>query len=159
MNAIFTYNFANKTIIGSKSAINRANKGINPEYRVLTAMLEAHPTFNVVEKTIKKSENKKTYGGLTIETMKSYISTLDDSKSKLIEFNAIIMVAEAKGAKYPLTKKWFLKTYPEFKSNNVEASESAKKQVEEAMRAKAMAMATEALNNLSDDEDEFDEAC
>ena len=29
MNAIFTYNFVNKTIVGTKSVINRANKGMN----------------------------------------------------------------------------------------------------------------------------------
>lgn len=152
MNAIFTYNFVNKTIIGSKAAIARANKGINPEYRELTSMLNAHPTFNVVEKIIKKSESKKTYNGLTLEMMNDYISTLDDSETKLIEFEAIKKVAEAKGAKYPLTKKWFLKTYPEFKNNDVEASDSAKKQAEEAMKKAAEALA------MFDDENDLAEA-
>ena len=32
-------------------------------------------------------------------------------------------VADAKGAKYPLTKKWFLKNFPEYKENAVELSE------------------------------------
>ena len=35
MKAHFTYNFVEKAIIGSKAAINRANKGMNPEYTEL----------------------------------------------------------------------------------------------------------------------------
>ena len=42
MNAIFTYNFVNKTIVGTKSAINRANKGMKPEYGMLCEMLAEH---------------------------------------------------------------------------------------------------------------------
>ena len=39
MKAHFTYNFVEKAIIGSKAAINRANKGMNPEYTELKKML------------------------------------------------------------------------------------------------------------------------
>lgn len=59
MNAIFTYNFVNKTIIGTKSAINRANKGLNPEYDMLCEMLAEHPDFTVAEKQIKHKTDKK----------------------------------------------------------------------------------------------------
>lgn len=58
MNAIFTYNFVNKTIVGTKSAINRANMGKNPEYTTLCEMLSAHPDFAVVEKQIKRDPDK-----------------------------------------------------------------------------------------------------
>lgn len=153
MNTIFTYNFVNKTIIGSKAAINRANKGINPEYSELTSMLAAHPTFNVVEKAIKKNDDKKTFSGLTIETMKSYILTLDNSKAKLIEFEAIQKVAKAKGAMYPLTKKWFLHTYPEFKNSELALSAEELKKVKAAEKEAEKALA------LFDDEEDFDEAC
>ena len=123
MNAIFTYNFVNKTIVGTKSAINRANMGKNPEYTTLCEMLSAHPDFSVVEKQIKRNPDKKQYGGLTLPRMKEYIETQPNSKERLIEFAAIQKVAAGKGAKYPLTKKWFLATYPEFKENNVSEAE------------------------------------
>ena len=123
MNAIFTYNFVNKTIVGTKSAINRANMGKNPEYTTLCEMLSAHPDFTVVEKQIKHNPNKKKYNGLTLPRMKEYIKTQPNSKARLIEFEAIQKVAEAKGAKYPLTKKWFLATFPEFKENEVSDAE------------------------------------
>ena len=140
MNAIFTYNFVNKTIVGTKSAINRANKGMKPEYDTLCEMLAAHPDFTVVEKQIDHKADKKKYNGLTLPRMKEYIETQPNSEKRLIEFAAIQKVAAAKGAKYPLTKKWFLATFPEFKENNVSKAEiSAEVAVGEDDLAKAAA--------------------
>ena len=140
MNAIFTYDFVNKTIVGTKSAINRANKGMSPEYDMLCKMLADHPDFTVAEKLIKHKEDKKKYKGLTLRRMKEYIETQPNSKERLIEFAAIQKIAAAKGAKYPLTKKWFLATFPEFKENEVsEAEISAKAAVETGALAKAAA--------------------
>lgn len=140
MNAIFTYSFVNKTIVGTKSAINRANKGMKPEYDTLCEMLAAHPDFTVAEKQIDHKADKKKYNGLTLPRMKEYIKTQPNSEKRLIEFAAIQKVAAAKGAKYPLTKKWFLATFPEFKENNVSKSEiSAKVAVGEDDLAKAVA--------------------
>ena len=140
MNAIFTYNFVNKTIVGTKSAINRANKGLNPEYDMLCEMLAAHPDFTVAEKQIKHKTDKKKYNGLTLPRMKEYIETQSKSEERLREFAAIQKVAAAKGAKYPLTKKWFLATFPEFKENNVsEAEISAEVVIGEDDIAKATA--------------------
>ena len=124
MKTRFTYNFIEKAIIGSKAAIERANKGMNPEYTELTRMLADHPTFNVKEKEIQKKEGKKTYSALTINRMREYISIQTDSAKKLIEFEAVKAVAEAKGAKYPLTKKWFLATYKEYKESDISESEN-----------------------------------
>ena len=140
MNAIFTYNFVNKTIVGTKSAINRANKGMKPEYDTLCEMLAAHPDFTVVEKQIDHKADKKKYNGLTLPRMKEYIETQPNSKKRLIEFAAIQKVAAAKGAKYPLTKKRFLATFPEFKEKNVSKAEiSAEVAVGEDDLAKAAA--------------------
>lgn len=140
MNAIFTYNFVNKTIVGTKSAINRANKGLKPEYGMLCEMLADHPDFAVAEKQINHKADKKKYNGLTLPRMKEYIEMQPNSKERLIEFAAIQKVAAAKGAKYPLTKKWFLATFPEFKENNVSKAEiSAKVAVGEDDLAKAVA--------------------
>ena len=72
--------------------------------------------------------------------MKEYIETQPKSEERLREFAAIQKVAAAKGAKYPLTKKWFLATFPEFKENNVsEAEISAEVIVGEDDIAKATA--------------------
>ena len=117
MNKKFNYNFVEKTIVGSNAAIQRANRGLNPEFKELTDMLAQHPDFTVTAKIIEKKEGKKTYRALTIERMAVYISLQADSDAKMVEFNTIQKVAETKGAKYPLTKKWFLEKYPEYKDN------------------------------------------
>ena len=132
MKTRFTYNFIEKAIIGSKAAIERANKGKNPEYAELSGMLAAHPDFTVRVKDIQKKEGKKTYSKLTFERMEEYIRTQFADKKilneKLIEFKAIQKVAEAKGAKYPLTKKWFLATYPSFKENEISKEETTEEE-------------------------------
>ena len=132
MKTRFTYNFIEKTIIGSKAAIERANKGKNPEYAELSGMLAAHPDFTVRVKDIQKKEGKKTYSKLTFDRMEEYIRTqFSDEKelsAKLVEFAAIKKVAEAKGAKYPLTKKWFLAAYPAFKENEISKEETTEEE-------------------------------
>ena len=129
----FNYNFIEKTIIGSKAAINKANKGKNPEYTELTTMLAEHPDFTVKEKLIEKKEGKKTYSNLTFKRMEEYINLQNNSEARMVEFKAIMKVAEAKGAKYPLTKKWFLATYTEYKENNVTENETeALQEIKEA---------------------------
>ena len=154
MKTRFTYNFIEKAIIGSKAAIERANKGKNPEYAELSGMLAAHPDFTVRVKDIQKKEGKKTYSKLTFERMEEYIRTqFADNKTlneKLIEFKAIQKVAEAKGAKYPLTKKWFFATYPSFKEGEV--SEQEKDFAAEAER-KALADAAAQLEALGENAD------
>ena len=150
----FQYDFVNKAIIGSKSAISRANRGMNPEYKELSEMLAAMPSFTVQVKAIKQKEGK-TYRKLTIEKMESYIRTqFSDEKileKKILEFNAIQKVAEAKGAKYPLTKKWFFTTFPEYKENEISEKESSTEE------AKALAAAAETLENLSLDDEDLEE--
>ena len=159
MKTRFTYNFIEKTIIGSKAAIEKANKGKNPEYAELSGMLAAHPDFTVRVKDIQQKEGKKKYNNLTFKRMEEYIKTQFSDENaltaKLIEFSAIQKVAEAKGAKYPLTKKWFLATYPSYKENEVSKEECSEK---EKALAEAEAM-LDALGDLTTEEaEEMEEA-
>ena len=146
----FTYNFVKKTINGSKAAIDRANKGKNPEYTELTEMLAEHPDYKVKVKSPKKKEGKKTYSNLTFERMEDYIKTQyadeETLNAKMIEFEAVKTIAEVKGAKYPLTKKWFLNTYKNYKENDVSEQERAEK--EKALAQEAAKKAIEALGGI-----------
>ena len=117
MKNIFTFDFVKKTIVGSKRSIERANKGLSPEYEELVEMLEKQPTFKVKAKKIKSNDSKKKYTNLTFNRMEEYIRLQPNSKELMVEFNRVKEIAEAKGAKYPLTKKWFLSTFPEYKDS------------------------------------------
>ena len=121
----FSYNFTNKTLVGSKTSIARANKGLNPEYFELCTLLNEHPDFTVVEKLINKKANPKRYSDLSFKRMHDYISLFSNSKERLEEFYAVLSIAEARGAKYPLTKKWFLATYPEYKENTISEEQTS----------------------------------
>lgn len=117
MKNYFKYDFIKKAIVGSETAIKRANSGKGNEYLELCQMLAEHPNFKVVPKEIKVNENKKKYKGMTIERMKKYIALQSDSKEVLQYFEQVLKIAEAKGVKYPIAKKWFLSKYPEYKEN------------------------------------------
>ena len=70
MKNYFNYDFINKAIVGTKTAIRKANAGNTPEYRELCKKLAEHPNFNVVEKVIKENTEKKKYHGLTFKKMR-----------------------------------------------------------------------------------------
>jgi len=117
-----TVNRMENTIEVSKAFYNKACKYGTPEYEMLTEATTQNPTFKITFKVSKK----KTYGGLTL-----YILTQPDSEKKLEEFNAIQLISEAKGAKYPLTKKWFLETFKDYKENEVKTNDAILQKVKE----------------------------
>ena len=133
----FKYDFIGKAIVGSKSAIRRANSGNGNEYVELCKMFAEHPDFRVVPKEIEVNATKKKYNGLTFNRMKEYIELQKDSENVLAVFEKVQEIAEAKGAKYPLTKKWFLSKYPEYKENkaSIVSNEEIEKQAEAEIEA------------------------
>ncbi len=108
--------FATKTLSMTKSFYKKACKVGTPEYYELRKAMNENPTFDL---RITTNTKKKTYSDLTIERMKEYISLLPNSEENLATLERVMKVAEAKGAKYPFTKKWFLATFPEYKENDV----------------------------------------
>lgn len=112
----FNFNFVEKTIVGSKRSIERANKGLKPEFEELSKMLEAQPTFKVVVKQINAKEGKDTHKGLTYKRMESFINLLDNRDELLSKYDAVKEVGEVCGSAYPSTKKWFLDTFPQFRT-------------------------------------------
>ena len=115
MKTFFKYDFVNETIVGTKSAIRRANEGNTPEYAELCEKLRNQPTFKVVEKKIRENAKKQKHNGLTLNRMKEYIKLMPDADALLEEFEAQIKVADVLGAKYPLMKKWFFEHFPKYK--------------------------------------------
>ena len=113
-------NLIDKTITVSKTFYKKASAYGTAEYNELRNAMMENPTFAVVIKTVEK----KSYNGLTFKRMESYIQTQPNSETNLKEFRAVQRVAEAKGAKYPLTKKWFLASFPEYSINEVSENET-----------------------------------
>ena len=110
-----------KTITITKAYYKRACTYGTAEYYEFRTIMSENTGFTVAFKTIEK----KTYKDLTFERMAEYIKTQPNSEKQLVVFAAVQNIAEKKGSKYPLTKKWFLKNYPEYKENEVSAAETA----------------------------------
>ena len=112
--------FENETLNMTKSFYNKARRIGSPEYKELREAMKENDGYSI---EILSNENKKTYRSLTFDRMRDYIKTQPNSAENLATLDRVIAVAEAKGAKYPATKKWFLETFPEYKESEVMAKE------------------------------------
>lgn len=116
-NVRFTYNFKNRTIVGTQASFDKASKGFGPIYDELAARIAGQPTFGFEVKEPQKKSNKakETYHGLDDPFMKAYISIQKTAEQDGAEYEAVKKAAEAAGRKfYPLAKKWFLNKYEGF---------------------------------------------
>ena len=129
MKNLFAINFAENTIVASKTTLKKASIPNSAEYKALMKLMKQNPTFTVAEKEIKKAEGKNTYKGLNEAFIKQYIS---------IQTNADKLTEQYKKAaemgKFPLVRKWFLDTFKNFNM------EEAKDQIVAAQIAKINAV-------------------
>ena len=130
-----TANMIDNTLTVSKSFYKKASVCGSAEYYELRQAKIENPGFKIVFKTIEK----KTYNGLTFAVMKAYIESQSNSEKQLKVFEAVKRIAEMKGSKYPLTKKWFLNAYPDFKENAVKENETNALVSDDEIEAQAMA--------------------
>ena len=108
-------NHENCNLIVTKAFYKKASIVGSPEYYELRRAMNENKEYSVVIKSV----DKKTYHGLTFGTMEEYIKTQPDSEKNLVKFAAVMRLAKAKGSLYPLTKKWFLNTFPAYKKNEI----------------------------------------
>ena len=151
-NKYFTLNHINNTIEGTKTALKKAGVLDTPECKELCELMNRFPKYKISVKTPKKNNEKKTYHGLSLDTMKEYIALQPNSENMLKKFEAVKRVAKAKGALYPLTKKWFLNEYPDYKVNSVSEDEAKAAEDLEAIREaedQEAAKELEALENTA----------
>lgn len=106
---------ANRELIVTKALYKKASIVGSPEYYELRRAMNENKEYHIVIKSV----DKKTYHGLTFGAMEEYIRTQPDSGKILVKFAAVKRIAKAKGSLYPLTKKWFLNTFPAYKANEI----------------------------------------
>lgn len=107
----FTFDFVEKTIVGTKASFNKAGKGVGAEYEELATKIAAHPDFalTVKEQKSKSTKKKTTYHGLDFKFMEAFFSTQKNSDKIIKEYESVKKMAKNTGTKvYPMTKKWFL---------------------------------------------------
>ena len=111
-----------RTIVITKAFYKKACMYGTNEYYDLQKAISENRDYRIVFKT----SEKKTYHGLTLERMKEYIKTQPDCEENLKSFEAVKKVAKTKGALYPLTKKWFLERFKDYKLNEITSDEQEK---------------------------------
>ena len=60
MKNLFAVNFAENTIVASKTTLKKASVPNSPEYKALMKLMKQNPTLTVAEKEIKKAEGNNT---------------------------------------------------------------------------------------------------
>ncbi len=108
----FTYDFANKTIVGTKASFDKAGKGYGPVYDELADKMAKHPTFTCVVKAPQKpAKPKQTYRGMDIPFMRDYLLALGDNITLKTMDDVIAFAEKNGGSKYPLAKRVLFDAY------------------------------------------------
>lgn len=139
MKNLFAINFAENTIVASKTTLKKASVPNSPEYKALMKLMKQNPTFTIAEKEIKKAEGKNNHKGLDKAFIEKYISIQSNSD----DLNKQYAKASEMG-KFPLVRKWFLIT---FKNFNLE---EAKKEIEQAALREISAASAEKQSKVVD---------
>lgn len=111
-------NHTNRTLVMDRTFAKYASDTRSEEYAHLQQIRRDYPDYMVVERQIRRNNEKKTYAGLTYEYMKRYIKahgTEEEQKKILAELDEKILISECHGKayRYPVVKSWFLEQYPE----------------------------------------------
>ena len=114
MNNLFAVNFAENTIVASKTTLKKASIPNSAEYKALMKLMKQNPTFTVAEKEIKKAEGKNTYKGLDKAFVEKYISIQDNADDLNKQY-----AKAAEMGKFPLVRQWFLDTFKGFTMEDI----------------------------------------
>ena len=125
MKNTLTIDHKNRLIVMDRTFAMNALNTRSDEYEHLQKVRKHYPKYSVVQRHIRKNENKKTYKGLTYEYMEDYIMTHGSAKeinANLKEFYEKRLIAECHGKafRYPAIKRWFLEKYPEIVDHGME---------------------------------------
>lgn len=122
-------NYTNYTIIMDRTFAKLAQDTRSPEYTRLQEVRRDYPDFKVIQRSIRKNTEKKTYAGLTYDYMESYIMSHgaeEKRRANLRKYAEMRNIAECQGKRYryPVIKSWFLDEYPEIVRFGIEEDAS-----------------------------------
>ena len=124
MTTLYFVNHVDETIVASKTTLKKAGNPNSKECKELMKLKKLYPTYAVIEKYIKPAEGKNTHKDLTNDLIKRYISIQDDAENLKKQYEEVY-----KMGKFPLVRKWFLKTFKNFNMDD------AKKELDDALFA------------------------
>lgn len=106
-------NRANAKIEVSKVFLKRANLYGTSESITLEKVRAAYPEFEVVGRSITKSNTKRPYLRVSYAYMERYIASHANSNMRMKEYKEMRFRAECHEVPFSEVKKWFIACYPE----------------------------------------------
>ena len=108
----FTFNFSNKTIVGTKASFDKASKGYGPIYDELAAKMAQHPDYSIEVKAPKKpAKPKQSYAEMNIKFMLDYASAVNEPEFRVKMEKVRDFLKKAGKSVYPIVKRMFLEHY------------------------------------------------
>lgn len=111
-NLPYRIDFATSTITITKKFAKEANVLNSQAYKTINQLRKDFPTFQIIQKEIRKKSGKRTYANLTIEAMKEHILLLEGKDSKAMrKFEYLFNFYAAHKGRYAKMKAWYLEQY------------------------------------------------
>lgn len=103
----YTIQFENKKIIVTKKFLKLAQEINSEEYQTILTLMKDFPSFTIrVRKQVYTP--KRTYAGLTYESMRNYIE--ENNNEYLADFETVLIYCKH----YSQVKSWFINMFPEY---------------------------------------------
>ena len=120
----FTYDHVNKKIIGTDIAFQKAGIPGSALEKELNTRMEERPSYGFAVIETEKKPAKKTYAGLTMEVMETYLAIYQGELANEMrtEFAKMKVKHNKKEMSYPTIKSWFLDLFPHFNVNKAKAA-------------------------------------
>lgn len=106
-------NRANAKIEVSKAFLKRADLYGTSESITLEKVRAAYPDFEVIGRSIAKSNTKRPYLRVSYAYMERYIANHEKAEERMKEYQEMRFRSECHEVPFSEVKKWFIACYPE----------------------------------------------
>lgn len=104
---------SNAKIKVSKAFLKRANLYGTSESITLEKVRAAYPEFEVIGRSITKSNTKRPYLRVSYAYMERYIANHEKAEERMKEYQEMRFRSECHEVPFSEVKKWFIACYPE----------------------------------------------
>ena len=117
----YKFDFANKTIVMTKTFYKEACKPGTDENAEMLALQEKHPDFKFISKSARTQKHSRPDKGLTFDRMELYISTFKNADELLEIFETVKIRAKVTASSKKYVTDWFKAQFPNYNTSVVDS--------------------------------------
>ena len=117
----YKFDFANKTIVMTKTFYKEACKPGTDENAEMLALQEKHPDFKFISKSARTQKRARPDKGLTFDRMELYISTFKNADELLEIFETVKIRAKVTASSKKYVTDWFKAQFPNYNTSVVDS--------------------------------------